>query len=293
MKLTKSHQSAGAIRITSTEPNSNGSWTAMCDLAMIDRESNGSNYRKYSKRHSKEISGDFIIEAARNPILLWKTETKSFITIDGRHSLGAFLANGYNTWTCDIHFNATTEKASSVFYEMTQNSKRMAPWDAYAAALSAKYQFALDIKSALIEMGFTSPKDSGFNGSTADFCGFTPLRDAIDFGYNFLIDFLKILKIWKATGKCLEDVARGNVFQRGLLDFLENHHRHYQIKDIVFNFKRYTSTQIMGVAEMFPNNGRVDRHHYKKAFEFIMNQPSLFNKPPRKGKQTSSKLVKA
>lgn len=293
MKLTKAHIAAGAIRLNSLEPNSSGSWTVVCDLNLINRESNGTNYRKFSKVHVNKISKSYNPLALRNPILMWNSELKKLDSIDGKHSTEVMLNHGIQIAPCDIHFNITKKQGSDIFYELTQNSKRMAVWDAYAAALGAGRQFAIDIQSALRSFGFSNPKDSGFNQAKADFSGFSPLKDAIDLGFNFLVDFLKIMCIWKATGKKLENVARSVCFQRGLLDFLEHYRRHYQFKDIISSFKRYSATQIMEVAETFDHCERVDRSQFKLAFEFIMNTPRMSPRPHRSTKSTSSKLVKA
>lgn len=271
MQLTKEHRAAGIIEITSTRPHTNGSWTCLVRIADIDRKSNGSNYRKFDKNHSNEISGkNFLKDAIRNPRLKWNKTTKTTQTIDGRHSLQAMVDQGITECTCDIHFNMNTPKAASVFFELTENNKRMAPWDAYAAALEGEYDFALDIEQALCRHGFTTPNDDGYNSRTADFNGFSPLKECRcddGKGVKFLNSFLTVLKVWK--NPTMQSSAKKNPFQRGLIDFLSEYLNEYSANDLAAILMKRSAAEITERATDYGGD-RIDRGHFKKAFESVL-----------------------
>lgn len=275
MRLTKAHNKAGATELNGE--NCNGSCIVLIELDKIDRESNGSNFRTWTQAHTNEISGqNFNKLAVRNPILYWNKDTKAFQSIDGRHTIAALKENGHKFWSCDVFFKITKQEAGNIFYQLTQNSKRMGVWDAYSAALASEYQWAMDISQRLKYHKLTTPHDLGFNAASADFNGFTPLKDSWDLGLNFLNTFLAVLASWK-TGRQLHKVARSNPFQRGLMDFLEQNNNKYserQLLDLLANdrFELATPVHIENLAaQLNPGVTRLERTHYKQAFVSATN----------------------
>lgn len=281
MKLTREHRAAGIIAISNIQ-NTNGSWTCLVRIADIDRKSNGSNYRPYDEDHTREFSGkNFLKEAVRNPRLKWNKTTKNIQTIDGRHSLEAMVDQGITECTCDIHFNMNTPMAASVFFELTENNKRMAPWDAYAAALEGEYDFALDIERALCRHGFTTPNDDGYNSRTADFNGFSPLKECrCKKGVKFLNSFLTVLKVWK--NPTMQSSAKKNPFQRGLIDFLSEYLDEYTADELAKILMKRSSADITERATDYGGD-RIDRGHFKQAFESVLriNQRRRYRVPQR------------
>jgi hypothetical protein len=269
MKLTREHRAAGIIEVISTRPNTNGSWTCTVRIADIDRKSNGSNYRSYDENHTREFSGkNFLKEAIRNPRLKWNKRNKITQTIDGRHSLAAMLAQGITECTCDIHFNMNTPLAASVFFNLTENNKRMAPWDSYAAALEGEHDFAIDIERSLCRHGFTTPNDDGYNSKTADFNGFSPLKECqCKKGTKFLNAFLTVLKVWK--NPTMQSSAKKNPFQRGLIDFLTEYLNEYSASDLAAILMKRSASEITERATDYGGD-RIDRGHFKQAFESVL-----------------------
>lgn len=272
MKLTKALRDAGIIEISPIR-NTNGSYTCKVLVDMIDHENNGTNFRRFSQRHTDEFAGlNFLLVAAQNPILKFCEKLKgkpSLFTIDGRHTVVMWKGRKKKVITADVHFNMTDAKAGALFYELTQNSKRMAPWDAYAAAIQGGYTFALDIDAALNRFGFSCPNDDGYNSKTADFNGFTPLKDCHDLGVRFLHSFLTVLTVWKGKHRLQED-ARKNVFQRGLIDFLVEATKQYSAKQLATMLSKRTASQISERAVELANCDRVERGHFKIAFYRVL-----------------------
>ena len=265
MKLTKAHKAAGIIEI-STLRNFNGSFTCVVVIESIDRQSNGTNFRKWTQAHTDELTANYLKEAVRNPVLRWHPKTKKIGSIDGRHTCAMLSDAKEKTCTADIHFDITDAQAGQIFYQLTMNSKRMAPWDAYAAAIQGEYDFAMDIDAALTRFGFTTPNDDGFNSRSADFNGFTPLKDCHDIGgIKFLHAFLTVLSAWKGK-HVLEDDARKNVFQRGLIDFLQEALEHYSPRDLAVMLAKRSSAEIKERAIELAQCERVERGNFKTAF---------------------------
>lgn len=273
MRLTNAHKNAG-ITFISDLRSFNGSQQVEVQLLdaagieNIDRKSNGTNFRPFSNAHMNEITASFNRQAVRNPVLVWTG--KVLKSIDGRHTIATLLNLGYKKITADVHFKMTQQEAASVFYELTQNSKRMGPWDAYAAALEAGYDFAKDIDAGLIRFGFTIPNDDGYNRSKADFDGFTPLFDSWNKGNNFLQSFLTVLRTWKNGDDKLQDKARLNPFQRGLIDFLTEHGDERSARDWAGILGKRSAYEINERA-VDAGGDRIDRSHYKLALEQVAN----------------------
>jgi len=268
MRLTNAYKNAG-ITIISNLRNANGSYQVTLDLETIDRKENGTNFRKFSKAHKNEIAATFNKNAVRNPILLWNKKTRLLQSIDGRHTIAVLLDQGYKKWTADVFFTLNEQEAGAVFYELTQNSKRMAPWDAFAAAFQSEYKFALDIDAALSRVGFSTPNEDGYNSNTADLNGFTPLFDSWELGANFLHTFLTVLAVWKHNGSRLHKDARKSPFQRGLFDFLKEYISQYSARDLAaFLGKRNPAEIVERAIDL--GGDRVERGHYKLAFESVL-----------------------
>lgn len=273
MRLSQAAKRAGVIAISPLR-NANGSYTAVVDLDKIDRESNGTNFREFKESHVNEIAANFNPQAVRNPVLVW--DGKRLKSIDGRHTIALLqseAAGSNHKWTAEIHNRISDAEVAAIFYELTQNSKRMGPWDAYAAALQGKYKFARDIQRALDKHGFSTPNDDGFNQKTADFDGFTPLVDSHKKGNRFLDAFLVVLGAWKHGNSRLQAKARLNPFQRGLIDFLTEHLGDYSARDLkAFLMKRSAAEIGERAADFDKQTGgtRPDRGHYKMAFESVM-----------------------
>ena len=270
MRLTNAHKAAGIVKISNLR-NRNGSYQVTVELDKIDTEENGTNFRKFSGHHQNEIQVKFNHNAVRNPILLWNKKTRRLQTIDGRHTVAILKALKETKWTADVYFDLTEQEAGAVFYELTQNSKRMAPWDAFAAALQSEYPFALDIDAALIRHGFTTPNDDGFNSNTADLNGFTPLFDSWEKGNNFLHLFLTVLSVWKYNGNRLHKDARKSPFQRGLIDFLTEYSKDFSARDLAAILGKRNPAEIVERATDLGGGGdRIERGHYKLAFVSIL-----------------------
>lgn len=273
MRLTNAHRNNGITQISNMR-SFNGSWQVEIELKNaegmenIDRKSNGTNFRPYTKSHKNEILASFNKQAVRNPVLIWTG--KGLKSIDGRHTIAALIEAGFNKITADVHFKMTQQEAAGVFYELTQNSKRMGPWDAYAAALEGGYTFAVDIDAALIRFGYSIPNDDGFNTKNADFEGFTPLFDSHQKGNNFLHAFLTVLRSWKRGDERLQDKARRNAFQRGLFDFLTEHIGERSARDWANILGKRSASEINERAVDIGGD-RIDRSHYKMAFEQVAN----------------------
>jgi hypothetical protein len=135
--------------------------------------------------------------------------------------------------------------AARVFHELTQNSQRMGVFDAYDAAIAGEYPFALAIQESIKTNGFT----------IKDFTGISSLIEAQIGG--ILPVFMSTLKMWKNSGW---KIAKKNPFQRGLLDFIK----------AGGNVKRIEHESVDDIMEIARKNcERVDRNHYRKAFETI------------------------
>lgn len=254
--LNKEMERRGIVAISNMQ-NSNGSYTCTVDLSKLTNESNV-NFRDYKSKHMNEIkdgkkggrTGGFLKEAVRNPILIYKSRMP-LRSIDGRHTINMLQELEYALWTCDVHFNMSDDVAAKVFYELTMNSKRMEPWDAYHAAIDAKYGFALRLQEAMIEHEF---KDD-------DFSGCDPLIEASI--KNVIDEFLALLKSWKNLNKDEWKIAQLNPFQRGLIDFLTDDEI---VKSPVALERLMNTSPSIIDAIAHTDCRRSDRNHFRDAF---------------------------
>lgn len=265
MKVTKAMQKAGIASIDAK--NSNGSYHATVVLdKVLDKFSY--NFRETDQSHIDEIKARFNPLAVQNPTLHW--DGKKLASINGNHTIAVLKLEGHDTYTAELFVNLAHEQIAAIFHDRTQYSKRMGPWDAYAAALEAKFKYATDIQAGLDRHGFSTPNTEGFNNRTADFTGFTGLLESWQYGSSkFLNSFLTVLKVWK--GERLHKAAQRNAFQRGLIDFLKEYTLEYSDRDLAGLLGRRGAHEITERADDLGNTWRTDRKHFKLAFQSVLS----------------------
>ena len=266
--ITKTMHKAGILYVNPL-PNANGSYTALVRLDLIEMKSVGINFREFDQSHSNEIQARFNKHAVRNPRLIWDKELQRLNGNNGQHTVDALIALGYTEWTCDIYFNLNVMQAAAVFVEDTQNNKRMEPFDAHAAALVAQYRKHLEIQEDLDQSKFTTPNTPGCNNNSADLKNFTPIEEAYNNGRALLRTFLKVMRTWKAPGFQLDEVARQNAFQRGLLDFLKANVEYCSDATLVAMFKPLSTNDITRRAKWYSKE-RINRNHYLLALNSLL-----------------------
>lgn len=282
MKLTHQMIKAGISKIANLK-NTSGSWTCEVDLSLVDKASNGVNFRKFSKKHMKEIMADFNYRAVRNPVLIYSNGVLR--SIDGRHTIAVILEMhkeklkevSSNRWTCDVFFDINIYQSAAIFHELTTKSMRMSCWDSFAAALQAKYDFAIDMLNILNNYKMKTPKHDGYSNKTADFTAYTTLSEAYYLGGDFFNTFLKVISIWKGKSK-LQPTAGSCPFQRGLIDYLKDELNVATVENIYSRLKKFQATDFSDIANKHAwgyGKSRADRNHYKRAFKELTNSKLL------------------
>jgi hypothetical protein len=271
-KLSERHKEAGIVRFTSTEANTNHSWTAVVNLAKV-KLGGETNPRIPTNRHIAEIRENFSVYCSDNPKLWYQGGTLS--SINGSHTMKVMILEGYKTMTCNVWLNLTEQQSLEIFYEGNMKSKKMNSWTAFGVALRAKYKWATTIQRRLKAAGFTTPADRGYNQNTASIRSIIGLIEAYEAGSTVLRDVVNILSVWQDEE--VRDSGKNPIgccpFIRGVLDLVRQY-REFCPEQMAETLSARDAWDIDRKATLCAGR-RPERGHYFMVLDKLYNRPWL------------------